>query len=466
MQSGRTELKSRRLRHLLLAFCLRRRNLDTKSSGILMVHSFIIHAIAVLTSSAAALLSALLYRARGGSKFLPGCGEDNSGCDSVLHTRWALWGPLPVAVLGAFINGTVCACFLLLLTWPAAPLPWRSLSWRFLIASIPMFGAAGLWFIALQAIVLRRFCLYCNMIHILGFITASLTAVLAISSTDGPNLAIQGLPPIGVVPVIAGIIGAIGLIGVQVLWQPKMFQITAVEASSFLTAPAQHHPGESSPSRLPTPMTQDEMTDSHRPTASRTVTLLGGKVSLSVDDWPVLGSPDAEKVLVYFFDYTCDSCRQLHLLFTQVIAQDSSLAILLIPIPGEPTCNPHISRRDPKHVNACALARLGLLVWLSDPSSFATYDEFVFAAEQPPLLSAAVAVAQELVTKEIFDPSIADSAVDPRLQSGIALFHSLGLSKTPALVLRTGILRGSVATVKDLREIVKQDLEACENHNA
>src|SRR3981189_2146952 len=124
-----------------------------------MAHPFILPATAVLTSGAAALLSGLLYRARGGGKSLPGCGGDDSGCDSVLHTRWASWGPLPVAVLGAFMYGTACACLLFLLAWPAALLPWRSLVWRFLIVSIPMFGAAGLWFMALQAIVVRRFCL-------------------------------------------------------------------------------------------------------------------------------------------------------------------------------------------------------------------------------------------------------------------------------------------------------------------
>jgi len=419
-----------------------------------MVHFFVLTAAAILSSGAAALLCGLLYRARGGSNSLPGCGGDDAGCDSVLHTRWAFCGPLPVAVLGAVLNGTVCACFFLLLLWPAVP--WRSLSWRFLIASIPMFGAAGFWFIALQAIVLRRFCLYCTMVHILGFITASLIAFLAISST-------KELPPIGVVPAIAGMIGAIFLIGVQILWRPKMFQIMAVEES--LSPATQHPQGKSSPPQLPTTIKQDETTDSHQAIPSRTVNLIGGKVSVRIGDWPLLGSPDAEKVFVYFYDYTCDNCRLLHSLLTQIIAQDGNMAVLLIPIPGEPTCNPHISRRDPNHENACAFARLGLLVWLSNPSGFATYDNFVLATERPAPLSAAVAVAQNLLTEQIFNPSIPDPAVDPCLQSGIALFHSLNLSKTPALVLRTGILRGSVPTVKDLRKILEQDREAYKNLN-
>jgi uncharacterized membrane protein/protein-disulfide isomerase len=398
-----------------------------------MSHAYLFPATATVTSGAAALLSARLHRARGETDSLPGCGGENSGCDSVVQTRWAFCGPLPVTAIGAIVNGAVCACLILVLLHPAAVAAWRALPWRFLLASIPVFAVAGSWFIALQAIAVHRFCPYCTAIHVLGFITAFAIAMTAVGSTND-------LPYAGAAPYVVGVVGALGLIVIQLLWRPKLFQINTVEAPVVPAAPPHASPGESP--------------------ASRNVTLIGGKVNLSHGDWPLLGSPDAADVFVYFFDYTCDNCRQLHSMLTQVVAEDWSVAFLLIPVPGEPTCNPHVSRRDPKHVNACALARLGLVVWLDAPSGFAKYDEFVFAAEEPPPISAVVAFAQGLVADRIYDPAIPDPDVDPRLQSGIALFHSLELTKTPALVLTTGVLRGSVATVKELRAILEKDRAA------
>jgi protein-disulfide isomerase len=183
-----------------------------------------------------------------------------------------------------------------------------------------------------------------------------------------------------------------------------------------------------------------------------------------MEGWPLLGTSEAAHIAAYFFDYTCDKCRELHALLTQIVDEDNSFAFVLIPIPGEPSCNPRVSRRDPRHANACALARLGLLIAGTRPDKYAEYDRFVFGGERAPSVTTAVELTQRLLNQEIFEPSIADAVLDPRIQTGIAIFKSLNLQKTPALLLRTGILRGSVATANELLPILRRDAATANNN--
>ena len=55
-----------------------------------------IPSLITLLAAAASLLALLLFRESLGSKALPGCGA-GAACDEVTSSRWARWGPVPVA---------------------------------------------------------------------------------------------------------------------------------------------------------------------------------------------------------------------------------------------------------------------------------------------------------------------------------------------------------------------------------
>src|SRR5271154_3855897 len=99
------------------------------------------------------LLSAwMLFHAKGG---LPGCGG-GSACDAVTRSRWARWGPVPVAGMGAGFYLLMLLLFCCLTLNVAAQ--WRPTGWAILatLAFIAI-GAAG-WFLGLTAFVLRKLC--------------------------------------------------------------------------------------------------------------------------------------------------------------------------------------------------------------------------------------------------------------------------------------------------------------------
>ncbi len=125
--------------------------------------------------------SALCARMLAGGRRLPGCGA-GSGCDAVMGSRWARWGPLPAALpaLGAYLAALLAS---LPANWAGLPAVVRAARLA-LLALAPVFAGAAAWFALLQLLAVRRVCGYCMAVHALG----AGVAVLAVAAARGGGM--------------------------------------------------------------------------------------------------------------------------------------------------------------------------------------------------------------------------------------------------------------------------------------
>src|SRR5580765_5226238 len=65
----------------------------------------LIFAIRLLTAGAIVVACYLVWASLSGSA-VAGCGPD-SGCDQVLHSRWAYWFGIPVSGIALLVYGTI-----------------------------------------------------------------------------------------------------------------------------------------------------------------------------------------------------------------------------------------------------------------------------------------------------------------------------------------------------------------------
>jgi uncharacterized membrane protein len=86
---------------------------------------------------------------------LPGCGG-GSGCDAVTRSRWARFGPIPVAAVGAALYALMILVAISISI--SASSEFLIVAWRLMVALAVVTAFAGLWFSAIQLFVLRRFC--------------------------------------------------------------------------------------------------------------------------------------------------------------------------------------------------------------------------------------------------------------------------------------------------------------------
>ncbi len=364
-----------------------------------------------------------------------GCGPA-SGCDAVLHSRWAYWFGLPVSLgaVGAYVLA-LAATFRL---GPQSSLSHRRFAWGLLsLISLWILGAAA-WFVVLQVFVIKAFCPYCMTAHTCGCIMAALILFHAPSASQlfgsGSRWLKWSLAGLGV-----GV-----LMGGQLLYVPKTFAVEAGPLAAAVLRPG--NPTSAGTNAVATNAVSGEKVQV--PPSARLLSLHGGIFELNLREVPVLGSPDAKNVMVSLFDYTCTHCRQVHKYLVQAQQRFSNeLAIVSLPTPLDVQCNQLIKKQLPDHTNACVYARLGLAVWLADRSQMAIFDDWLFAPQRPVSTNQAAEQAGRLVGTNALAKALQDPWVQSQLEVDSRLYASnyyrFRHGSLPQLMIGTNIISGT-----------------------
>ena len=365
-----------------------------------------------------------------------GCGPD-SNCHTVLTSRWASWFGIPVSAAGLVIY----ACLLggTFLTNPRSPADQRRRTWQILIFCAATTLGAGLWFICVQAFILRTFCPYCMTAHGCAMIAAGL--ILSQAPIRPPpekpkQRAKQAyVPPSLVLRLCLAAAASLGLLVLgQILHRPTTYASTPITAGVTTNAAAP---------------------------AVRTFQIFDGQFQFNLQDVPVIGRVDAPHLIVSLFDYTCHHCREVHGPLMEAQRRFSNeLAIISLPMPLDGKCNPIVKRTQAAHTNACALARIGLSVWRAKRSASLAFDEWAFASPMPPQPEAAEARARQLVGTNAFDQAVTNLWIGERIRQDAdlykAVYQRFHKGMMPQVIVGTNLLSGVFSQDQLLRVLSEQ----------
>ncbi|QJE97463.1 vitamin K epoxide reductase family protein [Luteolibacter luteus] len=333
-----------------------------------------------LSALAGLLLSGwlLFQKASGSITYLVGCGA-GSGCANVLGSRWSQWFLVPVTALSLLMYAA-----LLFFTFKPRRLP--------LLAIGTCLAGAALWFGIIQAFILHSFCPWCLGAHMIGLICAILIFRGHGSRQAGP------LKP----GLLAGLGATALLVAGQVFGPvPDTHQETQVVLEKEPEAGATPAKAENGPV--------------HSRGEGRKVTFLGNK-QYNIDTLPHIGDAKAPHVLVKYYDYACNACRDLHEDLNALMQKHpGKFCIIVLPCPINKACNPNVPAHIPDHANACELAKLALACWRTDPSSFTEVHHALFAR---PVLD--LPKAMEVVKPLMKKPLTADALNDPWIAEVLA----------------------------------------------
>ena len=245
-----------------------------------------------------------------------GC-EGEGGCQTVLNSKWSHFLGIPVALLGALV-------YIVLLVTDGAE-RWPGLR---LFLGLTVAGAA-LWFVLVQAVLLKAFCPWCTATHalaVLGVVSLAIAGRMGVRHAKSLRWAAPC--------AIAGL----ALFSLGQFWGKDQTaeSVTKSVAGGMSVTPA---PDVSKP---------------------RTINLHDGFFSFQSDSVPTMGDAGrAEHLAVGLFDYTCPHCRHLHKILEPIVEKFSpDLAVAKLPA----------AYRD----NARDIHRAMLALWHGDPK---TYDE-------------------------------------------------------------------------------------------
>lgn len=337
-----------------------------------------------------------------GDAAIAGCG--GGPCDEVLASRWSSLLGLPIPAIGMVVY------VLLLLSF------FRQLE----ILRLPLLGGiagAALWFIGVQAFILGKFCPWCMAAHGIGLATVLCGILSGKPGAMRHVSAWAGLAVFAVVPM-------------QVFGPVKS-----------------GHRIEGGPG-----------TTAARPRGA-SVSFNDGRFVYQIAEHPRIGPADADRVLVEFFDYQCPACQVMAgYIEALVAAHPGKLAVLLMPVPLEHGCNPHLGANRSRE-GSCAITRIALAVWRKQPDAFPAFHKKLITA---PSESAARTLALELLDEAALTAALADPWIEQTIASHTAAWAGLSSSsdKLPKLLIRDKrILHGLPSGEADFLRVMRRELD-------
>ncbi len=381
---------------------------------------------------------------------LAGCASGSS-CDQVLSSAASRWLGIPVAAIAMGCYGLILVLMVLSMTrWGRRQ---AAVVWTCLLAvGLSMVGAA-VWFTFLQIVQLRSICPYCMAAHMVALICAALIFRAVYDVRIHLGFRRMG----GAVAAAAA--GLLVLVGV-----PRVSP-----TATFTVAPMAHAaPPDGGPA------------DGHEPAAVsnrageinsgvtfdtgigplRRLHVPGAPQPIDPRRMPMLGSPDAEQLMVLFYDYTCNHCRQLHRQIRHALDRyRHRLGVVLVNFPLSSNCNAVIGEfvRD-EYRYACAYAQLAAAVWLVEPARFEEFDTWAMAGVRPRPLD----IAAQYVSDLIGEDRLAGALVDPRLKrhidAGVRLGADLPSKMLPLLLMKGYYMVGAPDRADDLHAVIEEQL--------
>ena len=394
-----------------------------------------------------------------------GCGPE-SGCDKVLHSRWAYWLDVPVSVPALLVYLALLGATVLLQK-RTAPDDERG-SWAAIIALAVIVAGAALWFVGLQVFVIKAYCKFCMTAHACGLVAAILCLKHIPMATD-PDTRMwstgsgkRGVPGSGVFLLsLIGIAGVVVLAGGQLLVQKKLNVVKDLRPG--VGQGAKGTVATSSPkgtnylalaaavaAQAPQPMSPNI-----RLVSPRLLSVYSNAFLLKLDEVPMIGSPDASNVIVCLFDYMCPHCRDLHPVLVETQRQfGSRLGIVCLPMPLSTNCNPFLPPRTHSGSNTCEYALLSLAVWRAKPAAFRQFDDWMFVPDRPVPLEQAREYAAQLVGANKLQTALADPWVPQQLAMNCRLHYTdwtvAGSPAMPHLILGDAVSSGPLNSVEHL----------------
>jgi hypothetical protein len=164
-----------------------------------------------------------------------------------------------------------------------------------------------------------------------------------------------------------------------------------------------------------------------------------------------MGNVNSTNFVVVLFDYTCESCRELHRFLMQVseVTKDK-LAIVNLPVPLAPECNRSIKLPMAEHTNACEYAKVALGIWRVAPNKFQEFDHWLFKPGPLPSIEEVKEFATQLVGADSLKLALEDGWVDGQVRRNVDVFVASvvqGNNSLPQVIsgnkVASGIFRGT-----------------------
>jgi uncharacterized membrane protein len=173
-----------------------------------------------------------------------------------------------------------------------------------------------------------------------------------------------------------------------------------------------------------------------------------GQITINPADHPRLGPPGAKHLIIEAIDYTCPRCQAFSLLLRDALKNlgpDYGVVVLTFPLNGN--CNPLYAdvETEPRHRDACELARLAHAVFARSPERFETFHNFLFDHQDHMTVGKAMVAADEP----------ADGGGGEAVRRDVAVATKLGVKQLPGVFVGQTMLQAIPEDADTLAMVIR-----------
>ncbi len=202
------------------------------------------------------------------------------------------------------------------------------------------------------------------------------------------------------------------------------------------------------------------------PAKQRLVKFLGGKLTLDTYQHPIIGSPEAPHIAIEMVSYNCPHCRKMYATMQHALQRyGDQVALLILPEPLDKECNRLVTSPEASHQGECTIAKLCIGIAKLNPSSFATFHDFLMSTkDEPPPMEAIIPRAYVLANRSQLRDLIHGDELTKQLDGYVDLYEQLQKQSRnpkfglPVQILGDYIMTGSAESEADVFKAWEQHL--------
>ncbi len=244
--------------------------------------------------------------------------------------------------------------------------------------------------------------------------------------------------------------------------------LTAAESTDVSPSSIAASDDPTAPSQNPESTQNSDSASTTAGKKSRKVKFLGGKLELDTYEQPIIGSPQAPHVVVEMISYDCSHCRKTHQLMKKALSRyGDQVALVVLNVPLDSTCNKLVTDPSASHRGACATAKTACAIAKIRPQAFPRFHDFLMTGQdKPPALDVIVARAYKTVDGKKLREVRDGEAMTKQIQSYVDLYamlqqqhrgsKSFGL---PVQIIGDEVMSGGIENVDDIYKIWEKNLD-------
>ena len=137
-------------------------------------------------------------------------------------------------------------------------------------------------------------------------------------------------------------------------------------------------------------------------------------------------------------------------------AYGDQLAVIVLPVPMDAKCNPHVNSTAAQHRESCEIAKLAIAVWHVAPERFTEFHNWLM--ESRPNYARALTQAESLIDRDKLQAELQSTVPSAFVKANVDLYKRASAGAIPKILFPRTSAVGEMRSKESLISLIEKQL--------